>query len=192
MSNLQDVMLEAFSHYSDKSSKHNYHLIYSKTMPESVKNILEIGLSIDGSNGNSLNSWRIIYPDANVYGIDNQQHKLINDNEKIKCLLADQSSLDDLENVRKALKNVPFDVIIDDASHQYQLTINTFEKLFSLLGEGGVYFIEDVSSQGPHTDPNWSVDGLKKYFDDNKIKYEIYDNTSTNAPDSIIFVIRKQ
>lgn len=37
----------------------------------------------------------------------------------------------------------PIDLIIDDASHLYQPTRNSFEELFPRLREGGIYMIED-------------------------------------------------
>lgn len=37
----------------------------------------------------------------------------------------------------------PLDLVIDDASHQYQPTKASFEMLFPLLREGGVYVVED-------------------------------------------------
>src|SRR5207237_7250205 len=37
----------------------------------------------------------------------------------------------------------PLDLVIDDASHQYEPTRSSFETLFPLLRTGGLYIIED-------------------------------------------------
>jgi hypothetical protein len=40
----------------------------------------------------------------------------------------------------------PFDIVIDDASHIPALTNRSFEILFPLLADGGVYVIEDIGT----------------------------------------------
>jgi hypothetical protein len=54
-----------------------------------------------------------------------------------------------------------FDLIVDDASHDYELTLHAFNGLFPLLRPGGVYALEDWgwAHWGPWQDPNhpWSA-----------------------------------
>jgi predicted O-methyltransferase YrrM len=45
--------------------------------------------------------------------------------------------------VHEHLGSTPLDLVIDDASHKLDLTRRSFEMLFPLLREGGVYVIED-------------------------------------------------
>jgi SAM-dependent methyltransferase len=49
-----------------------------------------------------------------------------------------------------------FDLIIDDASHDYELTLKAFNGLFPLLRPGGIYALEDWgwAHWGPWQDPN--------------------------------------
>jgi SAM-dependent methyltransferase len=47
------------------------------------------------------------------------------------------------EIVRNEFGAAPLDVVIDDASHQYENTRRTFEIAFPLLRPGGLYVIED-------------------------------------------------
>jgi cephalosporin hydroxylase len=54
---------------------------------------------------------------------------------------ADEAAINDI--VKKEFGNQAIDLIIDDASHQYELTKRTFEIAFPLLKPGGVYVIED-------------------------------------------------
>jgi SAM-dependent methyltransferase len=64
-----------------------------------------------------------------------------------------QSDQDRIEEiVRNEFGAAPIDVIIDDASHQYQHTRRTFEIAFPLLRPGGWYIIEDW---GWGHWPNW-------------------------------------
>ena len=54
----------------------------------------------------------------------------------------------DVERLRSIVKgefSEPLDLIIDDASHTYELTKSSFEALFPLLRPGGLYIIEDWS-----------------------------------------------
>jgi SAM-dependent methyltransferase len=49
-----------------------------------------------------------------------------------------------------------FDLIIDDASHDYDMTLKAFNGLFPLLRPGGIYAVEDWgwAHWGPWQDPN--------------------------------------
>jgi len=50
--------------------------------------------------------------------------------------------------VRDALQGL--DVVVDDASHLYRLTVASFDALFQHLRSGGLYFIEDVAPGDEH------------------------------------------
>jgi SAM-dependent methyltransferase len=52
-----------------------------------------------------------------------------------------------------------FDLIIDDASHDYDLTLKAFNGLLPLLRPGGIYALEDWgwAHWGPWQDPNHST-----------------------------------
>ena len=45
--------------------------------------------------------------------------------------------------VKKEFQDAPIDLIIDDASHEYELSKATFETVFPLLAPGGTYVLED-------------------------------------------------
>jgi len=55
----------------------------------------------------------------------------------------DQGNPGRLQALVAAAFTGPLDVVIDDASHRYELTRRSFETLFPLLRPGGVYLIED-------------------------------------------------
>ena len=101
--------------------------------------ILEIGLL----GGDSLLSWRCYFPRATTIGMDIDPKPGLA-GSRTRIYLADQSSATDLEAV--AAKEGPFDIIIDDGSHQNAHQIFTFHQLFDSLRDGGIYVMEDVQT----------------------------------------------
>lgn len=182
--NFQSRLFQTLNKNSDKVSKHGYHEIYGNSLPENINALIEIGISIDGTNRSSLNSWSELYPDAKIIGLDNVESKLINSGN-ITSYLVDQSNSNELKNFVNTLEIEP-DVIIDDGSHNVEHFLLTFSILFPILKKSGVYFIEDV----------WSGEVLersKNFFDEQKEIICLYhDRTHTNQPDSIIIEIRKK
>ena len=87
---------------SDKSTSHNYHILYShifNNIGENI-NILEIGLGtnnpdlvssmgVNGRPGASLYSFRDYLPNANIYGADIDRDILF-ESERIKSCFVDQ------------------------------------------------------------------------------------------------------
>lgn len=63
-----------------------------------------------------------------------------------------------LEIVDQELGEAPLDLVIDDASHQYDLTRATFQALFPRVRPGGTYVIEDWGWAHWQGEP-WQVDG---------------------------------
>jgi len=165
----------------DKTSKHTYHNIYSKVF-EGIRDesfsLLEIGID----EGISLNVWRDYLKNANIYGLDiNREFS----HDRGYIFKGDQNNLFDLEKITSEIKSCK--VIIDDASHNPQHQIKTFNYLFkNLLEDGGYYIIEDVETS--YWDPLSELYGYEigylnvvEYF--NKLthnvnyKYNGFDNT---------------
>jgi len=125
----------------DKTSTHTYHNVYSKIF-EGIRNesfsLLEIGIH----EGASLNVWRDYLTNANIYGLDiNREFS----HDRGYIFKGDQNNLFDLEKITSEIKSCK--VIIDDASHNPQHQIKTFNYLFeNLLEDGGYYIIEDVET----------------------------------------------
>lgn len=122
-----------------------------------VKSVLEIGLgSLDTSSpssfagnvrhyphykqGGSLRVWRDFFPEAEVYGIDVAKDCMFTEN-RIKTFLFDSSNSDSTEYY---LKDVKFDIIIDDGNHDPKYQIATLSNLIGKLKDNGIYVIEDV------------------------------------------------
>jgi hypothetical protein len=141
----------------------NYVRIFSHP-PEYFANILELGIMRGGSCAffNTLLrpqyhlaidilEWEsslgrlseLVSADGRVfvsqYGVDQT------DTDTIARLFSEMSAADPV-----------FDVILDDASHDYEMTLKTFNGLFPLLRAGAIYALEDWgwAHWGPYQDPN--------------------------------------
>ena len=139
---------------SDKSSKHNYEIIYAefkKTMHTSSR-ILEIGC---GSNDpeirhamspnyiplSSLHALKEIFQTENIEGADLDVKLEINNDFEVHYL--DQFKRETLEEASKGFK-LGFDLIIDDGVHDISANYLTLIYFYKILNPQGKYVIEDV------------------------------------------------
>ena len=112
--------------------------------------LLEIGVQ----GGGSLYTWKEFFPQAEITGIDIDELCQKYEGENIKIYIGSQEDSIFLKSVED--KEGPFDIVIDDGGHTMKQQIVTFNTLFPLLKEGGIYVIEDL-----HTS-YWSEFGGKK------------------------------
>ena len=146
---------EIFNNWgSDKSSKHNYEIIYAefkKTIKTSSR-ILEIGcgsndpeirhaMSPDYIPLSSLQALREIYQTENIEGADIDVKLEINNVFKVHYL--DQFKRETLEEISKSFK-LGFDLIIDDGVHDISANYLTLIYFYKILNPQGKYVIEDV------------------------------------------------
>lgn len=103
----------------------------------------EIGVA----RGGSLRLWQRYFPEGStVVGIDADRRCLIADDPPgVNVRIGDQADAGFLASVVEEFG--PFDVILDDGSHQPRPTTTAFEFLFPHgLADGGVYVVEDLFS----------------------------------------------
>jgi len=108
--------------------------------------LLEIGIggySKPNAGGHSLRTWKAYFPKARIYGIDIYDKRSIQES-RIKTFKGSQVDSEFLVGVVKQIGGV--DIIIDDGSHINEHVIRTFEILFPLLNDGGVYAVEDTQT----------------------------------------------
>lgn len=111
-----------------------YETIFEPLKDEKLK-ILEVGIFKGG-----FLLWLVDYfKNAEIIGIDLDLPEI--KHERIKMLLCDQNDSEGLNQIGKTVGK--FNIIIDDASHKYNETKNTFTNLFQYLEDGGLYIIED-------------------------------------------------
>lgn len=124
---------------------HGYTPIYDKYFKDlNISNLLEIGIGgyeRDSHGGGSLKMWKEYFSNAVIHGVDIHDKSFVN-SDRIKTYVIDQT---DSEGLNKLIDDIGSpDIIIDDASHINQKTVETFKILFKRLKEGGIYVIEDT------------------------------------------------
>ena len=157
------ILMEQYG--SDKwGAWHNYTILYHEIfckIKTEVKNLLEVGLGTKNANiksnmldfhtskpGGSLRAWKDYFVNANVYGLDIDKDILFNE-ERIKTFYCDQTNKDDITNFLNSehIKNLEFDIIIDDGLHTYGANYSFLINSFHKLKRDGIYVVEDVTSQ---------------------------------------------
>ncbi|MER5176798.1 class I SAM-dependent methyltransferase [Streptomyces sp. NPDC002896] len=174
---ISDDLCKLAQHFkTDKWGDHRYAQHYQRHLQHlknDAMNLLEIGVggySRAGQGGASLRMWKHFFPDAQIFGMDIQDKSFV-DEDRITTFIGDQSDPDSL--IAVADKIGTLDVIIDDGSHRSPHVLTTFETLFPLLRDGGIYAVEDTqTSYWPEwlgsedrDDPNTSMSMLKRLAD---------------------------
>jgi Methyltransferase domain len=141
---------QCFLFYKIKFLIDQYAEFWSHRQAFHARNILELGMW----DGGSIAFWfEYFSPDKHV-GVDLQQredsqyfkhYKTSRDlDQRIATYWGiDQGDSARLREIVQAEFKGPLDLVIDDASHMYDLTKKSFETLFPLLRPGGLYVIED-------------------------------------------------
>jgi hypothetical protein len=102
--------------------------------------VCEIGVQ----GGGSLEVWQAFFPDGFVVGVDgNALSHWPEGTVKVVCDQADDTLTSRLTDVLWKHERVAFDLIIDDASHNGELSAKTFELTWPLLHPGGFWVLED-------------------------------------------------
>lgn len=171
-----DTFKEHGSYISDKWSHYLY--IYDTVLQNLIKQnqpvkLLEIGVQ----NGGSLEIWKKYLPvGSEIYGIDiNEKCKDITFDENIHFILGDGT---DKRFINENLKDIKFDVIIDDGSHINRDIIESFNIFFlNKLKMGGLYIIEDMHTSyfkvygGGFRKNNTCIEFFKKLVDSLNFPY---------------------
>jgi hypothetical protein len=146
--------------YNSDKNNYGYPKVYEsifRNFKDKPINLLEIGIGtmtpgahstmvhVYGENGNykpgaSLRAFRDYFPNGNIYGGDVQLDCMFSE-ERINTLLFNSLVKEECDN---ALKDLQFDIIIDDGDHTNSSQEATFRNLWSRIKPGGYYFIEDV------------------------------------------------
>lgn len=128
---------------TDKYFTHGYTRYYDvhlHPIRKRVKQVLELGLL----NGASLALWRQYFPKAALYGVDidpARWKKFAGTLKNCQVLIGDETSQEFMASVAH---RGPFDLIVDDASHDPLLQRQAFEWLWPAVRQYGYYVIEDV------------------------------------------------
>ena len=92
--------------------------------------VCELGVK----NGESLRMWQSLFPLGEITGVDNDPASVFPPRAKKVIASQDNPVLAELG---------PFDLIVDDASHEGLLTREAFRILWPRVSPGGFYVVED-------------------------------------------------
>lgn len=128
---------------TDKADGHSYEFVYPELLSK-YENVNDFKLLEVGTwRGHSLSLWSELFPTGIIYGSDIDYSPLEIDVEEYDNIVLLPVGSQDQKETYKDLPQVDF--IIDDASHEKDLTVKTFYTLKEYLKEGGTYVIEDVN-----------------------------------------------
>jgi hypothetical protein len=134
---------------TDKWGVHFYTPHYQRALHDRRERalcLLEIGIggyARSGEGGGSLRMWKHYLPNSAVYGLDIEDKSFV-DEPRIRTFRGDQADPQLLHRIVAEIGRP--DVVIDDGSHRSEHVIATFEVLFPLLADDGIYAIEDVQT----------------------------------------------
>lgn len=128
----QHRLIYKWVHYTEA-----YDRFFSKYRGKKIT-VLEIGVY----QGGSLQMWKEYFgEEAQIIGLDiNAECKNIEE-KNIKVYIGDQGNRDFLRTLKEQLGRV--DIIIDDGGHRMDQQIISFEELFEILADDGIYLCED-------------------------------------------------
>ncbi|MGK5691807.1 hypothetical protein ACSNOJ_02660 [Streptomyces sp. URMC 128] len=173
-----DLGALSVAHGSDKwASFHWYTAHYQKEFAayrDQPVRLLEIGIGgFEGElGGPSLKMWKSYFHRGAVFGLDLFDKSALNQ-PRLTALVGDQGNTETL--VAIAEEHGPFDIVIDDGSHENEHVRTSFDALFPYVRSGGLYVIEDLQTSyfprfggtaGDEAGPHTSVGLLKRLLDD--------------------------
>ena len=129
--------------HTDKDSTHNYCWVYDywfNPLRDNKMNILEVGVAAFG--GGDLLAMVSYFPNATIYGVDINMSPCLEQvfkHPRIKLIECDAYN----PNILKYFKDIQFQIILDDGSHEIFDQINLFKMLSPYLTDTGFYTIED-------------------------------------------------
>jgi demethylmacrocin O-methyltransferase len=134
---------------SDKWGVHRYTPHYERHfahLRDREMLVLELGIggyARERQGGASLKMWKWFFPRAEVVGVDIEDKSFV-DEPRITSV---QGSQTDRRLMRRLAKRFGAPtIVIDDGSHRPPQVIKSFQILFPMLEDGGLYVIEDVQT----------------------------------------------
>lgn len=135
----------ALAYGTDKASSHHGYMDAYEALLGSrrVERLLEIGVA----GGRSLGLWAELFPDAVVVGVDDGSESMVHQRPRRPVVWAGAADAPKMAAVHTLYG--PFDVVIDDGSHDHDEVRLAFEELYPRVADGGLYIIEDLDGSDP-------------------------------------------
>ena len=152
------ALAQLFTTYgSDKSTHHDYHLLYAELLGRrrfEIRRVVEIGIgSIDlatpqnmglhGHPGGSLRAFRDWTPSAEIIGADIDEKTLFNE-ERIRTCVINQLERKSFK-LLKGIMPEGADLIVIDGLHTPRADINSLLELLPSLNAESCFVVEDIS-----------------------------------------------
>lgn len=179
---------------TDKNTVHSYLPVYEMLFAPkrlTATNVLEIGIGpVPHQNGGSIRMWHSYFINADIHACDiihvNDVHRCIVNIPRINLYTSTDAYTHALTVNSFLMKNIQFDIVLDDGPHTLQSMLAFINLYLPLLKDDGILAIEDVQ------DITW-IDALRTATPDElKPFIEVYDRRSVKGRyDDIIFVINK-
>ena len=101
--------------------------------------VLEFGVS----HGGSVQMWKKYFGrKARIIGVDIDPRCADLGEDQIEIIIGDQEDREFLRSLRERVGRV--DVVIEDGGHTMTQQINTFEEVWPMVKNGGVFLVEDL------------------------------------------------
>lgn len=133
---------------TDKASGSHDYLRWYTTFFEHMRykaiTFVEIGIA----SGASIKTWRDYFPNALIVGMDIQsdEEKLKLSEDRVRLSFGDQSSQTALDDMLMWCGGAP-DVVNDDAGHQPDAQLFSYQYLVPQLAPNGLYILEDIGGE---------------------------------------------
>ena len=168
---------------TDKGTGHSYMDVYHKLFSNikySAKNVLEIGIF----EGGSMILWHDYFENAIIHGVDiivENIPEFLNEYDRIKTYLGGAYNYE--EFIEPTFKDMKFDLIIDDGSHELHTQKRFVKHYFPLLSENGILIIEDIQ------DVDFCKEIINEFPEEVRDKVQIIDRRGVkNRYDDILIV----
>ena len=163
---MNSTVEEIFLKFNTDKNKnfHNYSRQYEKLFfdfrDKPIK-YLELGVF----KGESIKAMREVFKNAQcIVGIDIDVNTKIFENVD-KNIFVEVGDATDATFIKKINEKYgPFDIILDDASHRNDHVIASFETLFPLLTDNGIYIVEDTITYKSDNYKNKNYPDHLEYF----------------------------
>lgn len=187
--------------YGTDKVEHNYTYYYDKLFNDLRNekiNFLEIGIF----KGASIKMWDEYFTKGNIFCIDNciansagyllcEEKTLSLLNKHSPKIFAKQGCQNDRKKLKELVKNIEFDIIVDDGLHFFEHQQTSLGVLFKNLKSGGVYIIEDIVNMWALQTGSWwgqkdGVEDTNAHREGGKsIWLEKYKTTGILKPESV-------
>lgn len=170
-------IIHKWHHYFDI-----YHNHFRRFLGRPVK-LLEIGVN----KGGSLQMWKHYFgPQVRIYGVDIEPRCKTLEEPQIEIFIGDQGDRQFLKRLREQIGAV--DILIDDGGHEMEQQIVTFEELYGMVDEDGVYLVEDLHTSyreqwhGGLNQPSTFIERAKRMIDS---LHSWHHNSPDTGPDAL-------